>query len=125
MGLHLELLLLTSGKILCSTYLIQRLGLVSNYELILVFDYLLCSFRMNSESLKSPLCLKTVRKYFERNFCGKDFHETDVPVSSYVMGIVTGYRLVRTDYDSTQVCLDLSQGSNEEFRLQYIGEFSN
>ena len=78
---------------------------------------------MNSESLKSPLCLETVRKYFERNFCGRDYFDTDVPASSYIMGIVTGYRVVRTDYDSAQVCLDLSQGSNEEFRLQYTGEF--
>lgn len=76
---------------------------------------------MNSEKLKSPLCLKSVREYFERNFCGRDFSDKDVPVSSYIMGIVTGYRLVRTDYDSTQICLDLSQGSNEEFRLQYTG----
>ena len=79
---------------------------------------------MNSESLKSPLCLTTARKYFERNFCGEDFYDTDVPASSYLMGVVTGYRLVRTDYDSTHVCLDLSQGSNEEFRLRYVGEFS-
>ena len=77
---------------------------------------------MNSRSLSSPLCLKTVREYFESTFRGRDYHEDEIPRSSYVMGIITGYRLARTDYESTHVSLDLSQGANEEFRLQYTGE---
>ena len=73
-------------------------------------------------SLSSPLCLKSVREYFETTFCGRDYSDNEVPKSSYMIGIITGFRTVRTDYESTQVCLDLSQGSNEEFRLQYTGE---
>ena len=80
---------------------------------------------MNSRKLQSPLCLKTVREYFEMKFGGGDFSEDDVPVSSHVIGIITGYRRARTDYDSTHVQLDLSQGSNEEFRLHYTGRLRN
>ena len=88
----------------------------------LIFIVYFC--RMHSVSLSSPLCLRSVREYFETTFCGRDYSDSEVPTSSYVLGIITGYRLVRTDYESTQVCLDLSQGSNEEFRLQFTGKFN-
>ena len=77
---------------------------------------------MNALELKSPLNLERVREYFERNFKGRDFSEDAIPASFYLMGIISGYRRVRIDLESTQVCIDVSQGSNEEFRLQYVGK---
>ena len=77
---------------------------------------------MNALDLRSPLSLVHAREYFERNFNGRDFLEEEIPASFYFMGIISGYRRARIDLESTQVCIDVSQGSNEEFRLQYIGK---
>ena len=79
---------------------------------------------MKSVVISSPVDLTEMRGKFECQFNGRNFNESDISDNLTVIGIVTGYRRVQMDPDSTQVFLDLSQGSNEEFRLSYLGWFS-
>jgi len=78
-------------------------------------------FRMRSLEVSSPVDLALMREKFEVHFGGRDYTEDEISDNLTVVGIVTGYRRVQLDPDSTQVFLDVSQGSNEEFRMSYLG----
>ena len=80
---------------------------------------------MKSVVKTSPVSLTEMRSEFERQFNGRNYNENEISDNLTVIGVVTGYRRVQLDPDSTQVYLDLSQGSNEEFRMSYLGWFSN
>ena len=79
-------------------------------------------FRMKSVSIQSPVSLRDVRSLFERTFAGQDFDESAISGNLSLVGIISGYRRLQTDPDFSHVFLEVSQGSNEEFRLNYIGK---
>jgi len=76
---------------------------------------------MRALEIRSPVDLAVLRKDFEKVFNGRDFREEDISSNLTIVGFVSSYQRLQLDPDSVQVFLNVSQGSNEEFRFTYTG----
>ena len=58
-----------------------------------------------------------VRRYFE----AFPHNLSTLPQNLLVSGLISGYRVLRTDPDFQEVFVDITQGGNEELRIVYSG----
>ena len=68
-----------------------------------------------------PISLTRLREHFEL-LKGADFEPTYVPGNLVIVGFITGYRILTRTSEFREVQLSVSQGLNEELRLNYVGE---
>ena len=68
-----------------------------------------------------PVLLSSVRKHFE-TLQGSDFEPSFVPGNLVMIGFITGYRVLTQTSDFRELQLSVSQGQNEELRLNYVGK---